>query len=99
MFHAARMPNMECISSFDDLLFQFQRVFTGPTFPILVSLMMGWVLSHRRRSDYLQRLRPQRTLPLSPFLQKVGLGIGHALPVAGQNVDRPFVPTGIVSSI
>jgi hypothetical protein len=40
---------MECTPSFTDLLSIFQCVFTAPTFPIFVSLMTGWVLTHRRR--------------------------------------------------
>ena len=40
---------MECTPSFNELLSAFQCVFTVPTFPIFVSLMTGWVLSHRRR--------------------------------------------------
>jgi SRSO17 transposase len=40
---------MECTQSFANLLSVFQCVFTAPTFPIFVSLMTGWVLSHRRR--------------------------------------------------
>ena len=40
---------MECTPSFHELLSAFRCVFTEPTFPIFVSLMTGWVLSHRRR--------------------------------------------------
>jgi DDE superfamily endonuclease len=40
---------MECTQSFADLLSIFQCVFTAPSFPIFVSLMTGWVLTHRRR--------------------------------------------------
>lgn len=40
---------MECIESFTALLSEFQCVFTRPSLPIFVSLMTGWVLSHRRR--------------------------------------------------
>lgn len=40
---------MECTQSFTELLSIFQCVFTAPSFPIFVSLMTGWVLTHRRR--------------------------------------------------
>jgi len=40
---------MECTSSFTALLCEFRGVFTQPSFPILLALMTGWVLSHRRR--------------------------------------------------
>lgn len=40
---------MECTESFVALLSEFRCIFTAPSFPILVSLMTGWVLSHRRR--------------------------------------------------
>ena len=40
---------MECTGSFTTLLSEFRCVFTQPTFPVFVSLMTGWVLSHRRR--------------------------------------------------
>lgn len=40
---------MECTGSFTALLSEFQCVFTQPSFQIFVSLMTGWVLSHRRR--------------------------------------------------
>lgn len=40
---------MECAQSFVMLRSEFRCVFTQPSFPVFVSLMTGWVLSHRRR--------------------------------------------------
>ena len=40
---------MECTESFVALLSEFRCVFTDPSYQIFVSLMTGWVLSHRRR--------------------------------------------------
>jgi len=40
---------MECTSSFTALLCELRGVFTQPSFQIFLSLMAGWVLSHRRR--------------------------------------------------
>lgn len=40
---------MEVTTSFRGLLEPFQCVFTGPSFQTFVVLMVGWVLSHRRR--------------------------------------------------
>jgi len=40
---------MECTSSFTALLWELRGVFTQPSFQIFLSLMTGWVLSHRRR--------------------------------------------------
>lgn len=40
---------MECTSSFTVLLWELRGVFTQPSFQIFLSLMTGWVLSHRRR--------------------------------------------------
>ena len=40
---------MDVTGSFVALLNEFRSVFTAPTFLILVQLMTGWVLSHRRR--------------------------------------------------
>jgi hypothetical protein len=40
---------MECTGSFTALLSEFRCVFTQPSFRIFVCLVLGWVLSHRRR--------------------------------------------------
>jgi hypothetical protein len=40
---------MEVTAAFHELLCSFRPIFTVPTFPVFVSLMTGWLLSHRRR--------------------------------------------------
>ena len=40
---------MEAIESFIVLLEPFRDCFTNPTYSILVTILVGWVLSHRRR--------------------------------------------------
>ena len=40
---------MELTASFQDLLQQFTRVFTAPTYQTFVAIVAGWVLSQRHR--------------------------------------------------
>jgi len=40
---------MEVTTSFQELLAAFECVFNSPTHQIFLCLMMGWILSHRRR--------------------------------------------------
>ena len=40
---------MELIESFRTLLYQFDPVFTAPTFNTFAFIVTGWILSHRHR--------------------------------------------------
>lgn len=92
---------MEVTSSFLVLLSEFRCVFTVPTFPTFVSLMCGWVLSHRRRfvTDLIWSSGSTRRGHHSKyhrFFSKSAWELDTLSWVLAQLLVKIFAPTGVI---
>jgi DDE superfamily endonuclease len=92
---------MECTGSFTTLLFDFQCVFTQPSFQIFVCLMTGWVLSHRRR--FVTELiwssgctRKGHHSRYHRFFSRSSWMLDTLCEVLAKLAVRVFVPTGMI---
>jgi hypothetical protein len=92
---------MELTTSFRELLEAFQCVFTSASFPIFISLMTGWVLSHRRRfiTDLIWSSGSTRKGHHSRyhrFFSRSAWKLDMVSWVLARLVVHVFVPTGII---
>ena len=92
---------MEAIESFIVLLEPFRDCFTKPTYSILVTILVGWVLSHRRRyiTDAIITTGSTRQGPHSNFhrfFSQAAWSLDQVSWTLTLLIVRTFVPWGVI---